>query len=203
VPSVYDLKPRFQAMLRPIVRSLAAMGVTANQVTLLAAFMSIAAGAALYFWHDRRALLILPAVLFLRMALNAVDGMLAREHNQKSALGAILNELCDVVSDAALYGALIFTGFFNTYFIIPIVILAIITEFAGVLGQALGASRQYQGPMGKSDRAFVFGLLALIIGLGTPVGMWLTIVLAVITLLLCITILNRCRATLRELRKPA
>ena len=46
---------------------------------------------------------LLPAVLFVRMALNAIDGMLAREHGQKSALGAFLNELCDVVSDAALY----------------------------------------------------------------------------------------------------
>ncbi len=37
------------------------------------------------------------------MAFNAIDGMLAREHNQQSKLGAFLNELTDVVSDAALY----------------------------------------------------------------------------------------------------
>ena len=37
------------------------------------------------------------------MALNALDGMLAREFNQKSRLGAVLNELGDVVSDTALY----------------------------------------------------------------------------------------------------
>ena len=49
------------------------------------------------------ALLLLPPVLFVRMALNAIDGMLAREFAQKSALGAVLNELGDVVSDTALY----------------------------------------------------------------------------------------------------
>ena len=48
-------------------------------------------------------LLILPAVLFLRMALNAMDGMLAREHGQKTSLGALLNELGDVIADAGLY----------------------------------------------------------------------------------------------------
>ena len=37
------------------------------------------------------------------MALNAIDGMLAREFGQKSALGGYLNEIGDVVSDAALY----------------------------------------------------------------------------------------------------
>ena len=45
----------------------------------------------------------LPPVLLARMALNAVDGMLAREHAMQSALGAILNELGDVLSDTALY----------------------------------------------------------------------------------------------------
>ena len=39
-------------------------------------------------------------VLFLRMALNAIDGMLAREFNQKTNLGAYLNELTDVISVA-------------------------------------------------------------------------------------------------------
>src|SRR5262245_51217950 len=98
MPSIYQIKPRFQALLRPLVRALAAGGVTANQVTLAAAVLSIAGGAVLAHWAEQRAVwLLLPVVLFLRMALNAIDGMLAREHGQKSALGAYLNELCDVV----------------------------------------------------------------------------------------------------------
>jgi CDP-diacylglycerol--glycerol-3-phosphate 3-phosphatidyltransferase len=35
------------------------------------------------------------------MALNAIDGMLAREHDMQSPLGAMLNELGDVLSDVA------------------------------------------------------------------------------------------------------
>ena len=46
---------------------------------------------------------LLPIWLFLRMALNAIDGMLAREFQQQSALGGYLNEITDVVADAALY----------------------------------------------------------------------------------------------------
>ena len=37
------------------------------------------------------------------MALNAMDGMLAREFGQQSALGGYLNEITDIVADAALY----------------------------------------------------------------------------------------------------
>jgi 1-acyl-sn-glycerol-3-phosphate acyltransferase len=45
---------------------------------------------------------ILSAWMLARMALNAVDGMLARDFGLKSPLGAFLNELTDVLSDAAL-----------------------------------------------------------------------------------------------------
>jgi CDP-diacylglycerol---glycerol-3-phosphate 3-phosphatidyltransferase len=64
--------------------------------------------------------------------------------------------------------------------------------------QTLGASRRYDGPMGKSDRAFVFGALGLAVGLGAPTGLWLTGVFVVVTLLLVFTIINRVRRGLAE-----
>src|SRR5579864_5341171 len=103
-PSIYLLKPRFQASLLPLVRILADSGVTANQVTLAACALSVASGLFLSSPAESRALLVLlPVLLFFRMALNAMDGMLAREFGQRSNLGACLNELGDVVSDAFLY----------------------------------------------------------------------------------------------------
>ena len=47
IATIYELKPRFQALLRPLVGWLATHGVTANQVTIAAAGLSIAAGAAI------------------------------------------------------------------------------------------------------------------------------------------------------------
>ena len=97
--SVYDLKPKFQKRLRPLCGRFAVAGITANQVTLTAAAISVAYGCAMYFTGAARwILLLLPLVLFVRMALNAIDGMLAREFGQQSKLGAVLNELGDVVS---------------------------------------------------------------------------------------------------------
>jgi len=96
MPSIYSLKPKFQKLLRPLARGLARAGVTANQVTLCACILSIVVGLLLTFRPEL--LLILPAFLFARMALNAIDGMLAREFGQKSNLGAYLNELTDVIS---------------------------------------------------------------------------------------------------------
>jgi len=197
MPSVYDLKPKFQALLRPTVQALAAAGVTANQVTLGAAALSLLTGAAIYLRPTvPRVLLVVPLVLFLRMALNAIDGMLAREHNQRSRLGAVLNELGDVVSDAALYLPFAAVPGLDARLVVPAVILAIIGEMAGVVAVQIGAHRRYDGPMGKSDRAFAFGLLALLLGLGLAPGGWSTGLLALIVLLGSLTVLNRCRRAL-------
>ena len=93
------------------------------------------------------------------MAFNAIDGMLAREFHQKSVLGGYLNEIGDVVSDAALCAPFAFIAPFDAAGIGLVIVLSMMTEFAGALGPTIGASRRYDGPMGKSDRAAVFGAL--------------------------------------------
>jgi CDP-diacylglycerol--glycerol-3-phosphate 3-phosphatidyltransferase len=201
MPSIYQIKPRFQALLRPLVRSLAAAGVTANQVTVAAAALSMAAGIVLAYQAPEPAVwLLLPAVLFARMALNAVDGMLAREHGQKSALGAYLNELCDVISDAALYLPFAFLPGVQGSIVVIAVLLAAISEMAGVVAVQVGAERRYDGPMGKSDRAFAFGLLAVLIGLGLIPAAWLSWAIGLIALLTAWTIINRVRAGLHQVK---
>ena len=83
--SIYALKPKFQNLLRPLVGQLAAISVTANQITLIACLLSILLGVVLALFPTFSSLFFLiPIWLFLRMALNALDGMLEREFNQKS-----------------------------------------------------------------------------------------------------------------------
>ncbi len=199
MPTIYDIKPKFQALLRPICQSLAAKGVTANQVTVGALVLSVATGALLAGRPNAAwVLLLVPIVLFVRMALNAIDGMLAREHGQKSALGGILNELSDVISDAALYLPFALVGEIRFWLVVWIVVLAIVSEMTGVVAVQIGASRRYDGPLGKSDRAFLFGLIGLLAGLGVPLHPWINPVLALAALLLAVTIVNRARHALAE-----
>lgn len=197
--TMYDLKPRFQAFLRPLVVRLAGAGVTANQVTIAAFLLSAAAGAALAAWPGAPAPLVaVPVVLFVRMALNAIDGMLAREHGQKSRLGAVLNELGDVLADAALYLPLALAPGLPPALVVVAVVLAVAVEMTGVVGIQIGASRRYDGPMGKSDRAFWFGLLALILARTGPPGPWAGGYLGVILVLSLVTIRNRAARALAE-----
>ena len=200
--TLYTLKPRFQALLRPMVGRMAAGGITANQVTLGACLGSILVGLLLIVWgpgHPALFLLI-PVWLFLRMALNAVDGMLAREFGQKSQLGAYLNEITDVVSDALLYAPFALLAPFGPLEVGLVILLAAVSEMAGLQGLTLGASRRYDGPFGKSDRALAFGALGLWIGIGAPRPDWLHWVMPLMALALAVTIVNRVRAGLAEAR---
>lgn len=197
--SIYALKPRFQALLRPLVRRLAGAGVTANQVTVAACVLSVALGLGLFFAAPGRwAFALVPLWMLLRMAFNAIDGMLAREHGQQSKLGAFLNELTDVVSDAALYAPFALVAPFSGFWVGALIVLAGLSEFAGALGPTVGASRRYDGPMGKSDRAFVFGVLGLYVGLGGPLPDWAALLMPLLTALVAWTLVNRVRRALAE-----
>ena len=192
--TLYALKPRFQGLLRPLVGRCASAGLTANQVTVLAAAMSVATGAfvtleAAAIWP----FLLLPVAFVLRMAMNAVDGMLAREFGQASPLGAYLNELADVVSDIALYVPFAFVAPFGPVSVGLVIAVSCVSELAGALGPMVGATRRHDGPMGKSDRALVFGVLGLHVGLGgvlPDVAWWL---MPALLLLIACSIVTRVR----------
>jgi CDP-diacylglycerol--glycerol-3-phosphate 3-phosphatidyltransferase len=197
--TVYQLKTSFQNLLRPLVGILAKEGVTANQITLSALLLSIAFGLLLYCsdfapW----VLFCLPVILFIRMGMNAIDGMLAKEHNMQSSLGALLNELCDVLSDTALYLPFAALPEIRPALVVGFVIAAVISEMTGVIGVQIGAYRRYDGPMGKSDRAVVFGGLGIVMGFDLIPGSWFDILMGVLLPLCILTIINRARSALAE-----
>ena len=199
MPSIYDLKPGFQSLLKPLVKALHAHGVTANQVTLTAVALSFMGGGMIAWKPDEAwPLLVLPLVLLVRMGLNAIDGMLARDFAQQSKLGAMLNELGDVISDAALYLPLAWLPMVYPPLVVGFVILSILSEMTGVVAVQIGARRHYQGPMGKSDRAFWLGAMAFALGVGAAPGNWLNWLFGVMLVMLLITIINRVRTALKE-----
>ena len=200
--SIYQLKPKFQSLLRPFVNRLSNANITANQVTVSAClgsiFVSLIVGLlSSYQWI----FCVIPIWMLIRMALNAIDGMLAREFNQKTHLGAYLNEIGDVISDSALL--LVFTQLDNVsnYLVILVILLSFLTEYTGVLGLMVGASRRYDGPMGKSDRAFVFGAISLSIGIYQLPLDCINPILWMISFLLIYTVINRIRKGLEKAQK--
>ncbi|MFC4954046.1 CDP-alcohol phosphatidyltransferase family protein [Acinetobacter puyangensis] len=218
MPSIYQLKPAFQNLLRPLVRGLYRCGITANMVTVMAMLISV--GLAFWIYQHVQSpdgsifyFLLLPVWMLLRMAMNAIDGMLAREFAQQSTLGAYLNELCDVISDTALYACFFAFTLIDQKLLALVILLSILSEYAGVMAPLVGAARRYDGPMGKSDRAFIFSLLAIVIAFIPSVMQKypalnidrldnvINGLLLFILLLLLLTIFNRIRYGIQNSRK--
>ena len=200
MPSIYQIKPAFQNLLRPLVRRLFDNGTTANQITVLAGIGSVLVGAVIAgFVQHPWVFALVPVWMIVRMALNAIDGMLAREFGQQSRLGAYLNELTDVIADSALFLPFALIPGVNLLLILLVTLGAIFSEYAGVLGPMVGASRRYDGPMGKSDRAFVFGVIGAGVAVGWFAPLWINIILALVAGLLVYTLINRVRRGLAEL----
>ena len=131
--SVYDLNPTFQRRLCPVVWCFAAQGITPNQLTLAA----------------------------LSPSLTTADGTLAREHGRKMRLKAFLNKLGNPFLDAVPDPSIVLV--ISSPSIAPIIMLAAISELAGVLGFIAGASRHHDSPLGESDQVVFLGILAFVL----------------------------------------
>lgn len=196
--SVYRLKPAFQNLLQPVLRFLHGLGITANQLTLAAVLLSAGLGC-MFLYHRAYpfVLLLLPLGLLLRMALNALDGMMARQFAMQSKLGEILNETGDVISDLALIFPLTVMPGVDARVIVLFGVLAVVNEFAGLLGRALGGARRYEGPMGKSDRALLLGLFCIGYYFRPDLHLYATWIFGAASALLLLSTFTRLRKSLQ------
>jgi CDP-diacylglycerol--glycerol-3-phosphate 3-phosphatidyltransferase len=161
--SIYKIKPKFQQLLMPLLKLLRRLGISPNSITIFSILLSF--GIAYFFWNtsdNSSYFLIVAFGLLLRMMLNALDGMMARIYNLQSKLGEILNEVGDIVSDVAIYFPLIIFETLRMEIAIIFILLSIINEFCGLMAKVISGERRYDGPMGKSDRAFLIGVICIV-----------------------------------------
>lgn len=162
--SIYKLKPKFQKLLQPLLLLFKKIGVSPNHITVFTIFFSLLIGYILFlgiynsFWF-----IVVALGLLIRMMLNALDGMMANQFNLQSKLGEILNEIGDVISDIAIFFPFLYFEAIKSEYVILFIFLSIINEFCGVLAKLISGSRRYDGPMGKSDRAFLVGIICIVL----------------------------------------
>lgn len=197
--SVYQLKPKFQQLLNPVLLFLHKRKVTANQITIASIILSMIIG--ILFWNADSYnwfFLSLPIGLLLRMALNALDGMMARKFNQMSKLGEVLNEVGDIVSDVIIFFPLLKFQPDSLYLVVAFIVLSVVNEFSGLLGKVIGEDRRYEGPMGKSDRALLLGVYGIVTFIGIHISSYSNYIFGAVILLLLISTFTRLKKALNE-----
>ena len=161
--SIYKIKPKFQKLLMPLLKLLKKLGISPNTITFSSILLSFLLSYFLWNAFENPAYFLFVAFgLLFRMMLNALDGMMARIYNLQSKQGEVLNEVGDIISDTAIYFPLILFESIEIELAIIFIVLSVINEFCGLLAKVASGNRRYDGPMGKSDRAFLIGLICII-----------------------------------------
>jgi len=178
--STYKIKPAFQKLLTPLLKVLRKLGVTPNLLSVLAILLSFFLGCLFSEADSNNTYYLYVALgLLFRMMLNALDGMMARVYDLQSRTGEVLNEVGDIVSDVAIFYPLLFLEGLDFRLAFSFIVLSVINEFCGILGKAMGGERRYDGPMGKSDRATVVGVICLLFYFDIGVESYLKYIFAI------------------------
>ena len=203
MPPKFDIKSRIRTQLRPMVEKLSERGVTPAQLDWTTLILSALVGTLIAMLpavlpQTTQPLLILPVALLLRLGLDALADMLAEEHSPRTPHGTLLSEVSAVACDLLLYLPLALIPSVPSALVVVLVVLGLCTEIAGLAALRIGASRPREGPMGKPDRAIVFGLIGLILALDSTAAGWLGWLLIPASAMALATIANRMRAGLGE-----
>jgi phosphatidylglycerophosphate synthase len=147
------IAPLFRKTADAAVRVCVRRGISPDAVSCLSILAS--AGAAAAFWQARAypwLFLAAPALCYVRLWLNMLDGMVALASGKASRRGEIFNELPDRISDVLIFAGVAHSGLCAPTVAYWAAILALLTAYVGTLGQAVGARREYGGLMSKPWR---------------------------------------------------
>jgi CDP-diacylglycerol---glycerol-3-phosphate 3-phosphatidyltransferase len=199
---LYSIKPKFQKTLSPIKKVLIKLKVHPTYINLAALIVSVLAAFIFYkASYNLTLLLWIPLLAFVRIAFNALDGLVARELKVKNQQwGEVLNEFIDRLSDITFFLGIAFFGFTNALLVFFTLVSVLLVSYIGILGKAAGGRRIYSGLMGKADRMFYISVAAvLIVFLKNPVI--INYLLIFMLTLSIVTILQRINIIKKELKK--
>lgn len=194
---LYAIKPWFVRRLRGLEDILVSLRVSADALTWGAVAAAALAGIAVAAGTNAPLLWLAVAPLALtRIALNALDGSVARRTGTARPSGALLNEACDRIADALFLAPLALIVHPGLAF--GALAATLLASFAGVLSQALTGVRDYGGPMGKADRMLIVGVASLVAPAAPRAWTFAAATLALGALLTAATRMSRIHGRLRH-----
>jgi archaetidylinositol phosphate synthase len=206
---LYVWKFPFRKILTPLAKAL--KNVHPDAISYVAVIVAFFTGMSFYFSGSFRWLLLLAAgLIFLRMILNTLDGVMAIARGNLRPEGEIVNALPDRYSDIFLMLGITFSAYCNVYIGALATISVLLVSYAGMLGKAIGVDWQHQGPLGKVERL----LLLIIASLGQYFSgagrirlyawfeiTWIELCLLWFILAAQITVFNRVKGMLKEIKE--
>ena len=163
-------RPIVAKVIEPLVATLARRGVTPDAVTILGTVGAVLGSVGLLatghlFWGT--------VVVTVAVLLDLLDGALARARGGGSLFGAVLDSAGDRVSDAAIFGALVwwYSGAGHDRLLVLLallcLVLAVLTSYVKARAEGLGLSCDV-GIVERLERLLLVLVGTGLSGLGVP-----------------------------------
>jgi CDP-diacylglycerol--glycerol-3-phosphate 3-phosphatidyltransferase len=180
-------RPIVAKVIDPLVSTLARRGVTPDAVTILGTVGAVLGSVGLLatghlFWGT--------VVVTVAVLLDLLDGALARARGGGSVFGAVLDSAGDRVSDAAVFGALIWwysgAGANRLLLLLALLclVLGVVTSYVKARAEGVGLSCDV-GIVERVERLLLVLVGTGLSGLGVPyalhVGLWVLLAGSAIT----------------------
>jgi archaetidylinositol phosphate synthase len=160
-----QLRPLADRLLGPWVTAADRLGLTPDQVSVIAFGAAIGAGLA-FGLATPVAYAVGAFLVFMNGWLDVVDGALARQQLVASEGGDLLDHVLDRYADLVIIAGLA-AGTSNYALGLAAVTGVLMTSYLGTQIQAVGLGREYGGLLGRADRlalASVVGVAAAVYG---------------------------------------
>ncbi len=138
-------RDRFDALLLPIARRIADLGVSPNALTILGLGASVAVAVSFI----RGELVYVLGFMITASALDIIDGAVARASGKATEFGSFLDSLLDRYGDALIFLGLMI--YLNGHYLLILVVLVgtLLVSYSRAKAEALGQ----RGDVGIAERA--------------------------------------------------
>jgi len=148
---------------RQVSAFLVRLGVSPNTISVASMVFAVGAGLCLLATSSSLAhpawWVLAPVLIILRLLANMFDGMVAIETGKTSVHGELFNEVPDRVSDVIIFACAGFAAGSSPHLGYVAAILALFVAYVRALGNHMGVSKLFSGPMAKSHRMFLLAAL--------------------------------------------
>ena len=152
--ALHQLKYPYRNVIGSFARKLTF--INPNIISFLAVFAAFLTGYFIYLGNaEPKYFLWVLFLIFIRMTLNTMDGVIAIERGQDNKIcGKVMNALPDRYSDLFVLAGLVLSPLVRIWIGLLGLCTVVLVSYSGMLGKALGVSWQGHGPLDKVERFF-------------------------------------------------
>jgi archaetidylinositol phosphate synthase len=144
--------------LRPVASSLAALGISPNQLTVIGLMVSILSAYVFFLSYPLwGGILLLFAGFF-----DIIDGAVARITGKVTKWGGVLDSILDRYSDLIIIGAIILSGLCAPLWGVIAIIGSVMVSYIRARGEVEGVNMSSVGLMERAERMVILAVSAIV-----------------------------------------